>query len=69
MTFLRAVWVGDIVAIHTEMLAEGTTSMTIAVEAWVTRMPAGDRMRVTEAEFVFVAVDAHGVKRPLPERT
>jgi acyl-CoA thioesterase YciA len=69
MTFLRAVCVGDIVAIHTEMLAEGTTSMTIAVEAWVTRMPEGDRMRVTQAEFVFVAVDSHGVKRPLPERT
>jgi acyl-CoA thioesterase YciA len=69
MTFLRAVWVVDIVAIHTEMLAEGTTSMTIAVEAWVTRMPAGERMRVTKAEFVFVAVDAQGLKRPLPERT
>jgi acyl-CoA thioesterase YciA len=69
LTFLRAVWVGDIVAIHTEMLTEGTTSMTIAVEAWVTRMPAGERMRVTQAEFVFVAVDAQGLKRPLPERT
>ena len=47
MSFLRPVRVGDIVSIHSEMLAEGTTSMTIAVEAWVTRLPAGGRMRVT----------------------
>ena len=68
MTFLRPVRVGDVVSIHTEMRREGTTSMAIGVEAWVSRMPMGERMRVAEAEFVFVAVDASGVKRPLPER-
>ncbi len=58
--------VGDVVSIHAEMLREGTTSMTIGVEVWVTRQPSGDHIKVTEAKFVFVAVDTSGVKRPLP---
>ena len=66
MTFHKPVLVGDVVSIHAEMLHEGKTSMTIGIEAWVTRQPSGDRMKVTEAKFVFVAVDTSGVKRPLP---
>jgi acyl-CoA thioesterase YciA len=66
MAFHRPVHVGDVVSIHTEMLREGTTSMTIDVEVWVTRLPSGRRLKVTEAKFVFVAVDEQGRKRPLP---
>jgi acyl-CoA thioesterase YciA len=66
MAFLRPVQVGDLVTIYTELLAEGATSMTIGVEAWVTRMPGGERLKVTHAKFVFVAVDANGGKRTLP---
>jgi acyl-CoA thioesterase YciA len=66
MTFHRPVHVGDVVSIHAEMIREGTTSMTIDVEVWVRRQPSGDHHRVTEAKFVFVAVDADGVKRMLP---
>jgi acyl-CoA thioesterase YciA len=68
MTFHKPVLVGDVVSIHAEMLHEGTTSMTIGVEVWVTRQPSGDHIKVTEAKFVFVAVDTSGVKRPLPAR-
>jgi len=66
MAFHQPVAVGDVVSIHSEMLREGTTSMTIGVEVWVTRQPSGERRKVTEAKFVFVAVDAAGAKRPLP---
>jgi acyl-CoA thioesterase YciA len=66
MTFHQPVNVGDVVSIHTEMLREGRTSMTIGVEAWITRQPSGDRRQVTGARFVFVAVDEAGMKRPLP---
>lgn len=66
MTFHRPVHVGDVVSIHAEMAREGTTSMTIDVEVWVRRQPSGDHRKVTEAKFVFVAVDATGVKRVLP---
>jgi acyl-CoA thioesterase YciA len=66
MTFHKPVHVGDVVSIHAEMAREGTTSMTIETEVWVTRQPEGRRAKVTEARFVFVAVDAEGRKRPLP---
>lgn len=66
MTFHRPVHVGDVVSIHAEMLREGTTSMTISVEAWVRRQPSGLHFKVTEAKFVFVAVDEAGKKRAIP---
>jgi acyl-CoA thioesterase YciA len=66
MTFHRPVRVGDVLSIHTEMLREGRTSMTINCEAWITRQPSGERAKVTEARFVFVAVDEQGRKRALP---
>lgn len=67
MTFHKPVNVGDVVSIHAEALREGTTSMTIAVEVWVRRQPSGDHLKVTEAQFVFVAVDDAGRKRALPK--
>ena len=67
MTFHRPVHVGDVVSMHAELLREGRTSMTIEIEAWVLRQPDGHRLKVTEAVFVFVAIDEAGNKRPLPE--
>ena len=66
MTFHKPVHVGDVVSIHTELLHEGRTSMQIAVEVWIKRFPGGEHLKVTEAKFVFVAVDEFGRKRPLP---
>lgn len=66
MTFHHPVRVGDVLSIHAAMLREGTTSMRIQIEAWILRQPEGTRIKVTEAVFVFVAVDEHGSKRPLP---
>jgi len=66
MTFHRAVKVGDVVAIHSDMLREGRSSMRIGVEVWVTRQPEGAHLKVTEATFTFVAIDENGQSRPLP---
>jgi acyl-CoA thioesterase YciA len=66
MEFHKPVRVGDVLAIHSVMEREGRTSMKIAVEAWITRMPAGDHMRVTKAIFTFVAIDETGKPRALP---
>ena len=66
MTFHKPVLVGDLVSIHADILKEGRTSLHISVEVWVTRQPSGDRIKVTEARFIFVAVDSDGKKRPLP---
>jgi len=66
MTFHKPVLVGDLVSIHADILKEGRTSLHIGVEVWVTRQPSGERKKVTEARFIFVAVDPDGKKRPLP---
>ncbi|MEL6646104.1 MAG: acyl-CoA thioester hydrolase YciA [Pseudomonadota bacterium] len=66
MTFHKPVHVGDIVSTYCDMLREGTTSMRINCEVWITRQPSGERVKVTEAVFTFVAVDETGQKRALP---
>ena len=65
LTFLQPVKVGDVVCCYTELLRSGRTSLTFGVEAWVLRERRGDRMKVTAAEFVMVAVDEVGRPRPL----
>ena len=66
MEFHKPVRIGDVLAIHSVLDREGRTSMRVAVEAWITRMPAGDHMRVTKAVFTFVAIDDAGKPRALP---
>ena len=66
MEFHKPVKIGDVLAIHSVLEHEGSTSMKVAVEAWITRMPAGDHMRVTKAVFTFVAIDEAGKPRVLP---
>lgn len=68
MTFHRKVCVGDLVSLYARLVRRGTTSMQIEVEVevWVTRQPENRVVKVTEARFVFVAVDEAGAKRPLP---
>ncbi len=66
LNFLQPVKVGDVVCVYTEITKTGRTSMTVAVEAYVLRRNQGERVRVTAAEFVLVAVDDHGKPRMLP---
>src|ERR1700761_8445274 len=66
LSFLQPVKVGDVVCVYTEIVKTGRTSVTVGVEAYVLRRNQGERVRVTNAEFVLVAVDEHGVPRPLP---
>ena len=66
MTFYKPVLVGDVVSIHADLVREGKTSMQVQTEVWVTRQPTGERSKMTEARFVFVAVDETGAKRTLP---
>ena len=66
MSFLKPVHVGDLVSLHAELIHEGRSSMRIAIEAWVTRMPSPRQVKVTEGVFTFVAIDEQGRSRPLP---
>jgi acyl-CoA thioesterase YciA len=66
LSFIRPVKVGDVVCVYTEITRVGRSSMTVGVETWVLRRGQGERVRVTAAEFVLVAVDEHGTPRPVP---
>lgn len=66
LSFLRPVKVGDVVCVYTEIKKTGRTSMTVGVETYVLRRNQGERVQVTAAEFVLVAVDDEGTPRPLP---
>ena len=66
MTFLRPVKVGDVVYCYTDLARTGRTSLTLRVEAWVLRQRRGDRIKVTAADFTYVALDEDGRPRSVP---
>src|SRR6185295_10469691 len=65
--FYAPVFVGDIVSFFTETVRIGRTSITVKVVVEAERWGAGhgERVIVTEAEAVLVAVDEHGHPRPI----
>jgi acyl-CoA thioesterase YciA len=65
LSFLHPVKVGDVVCCYTQVIGTGRTSLTLDVEAWVVRDRRANRLKVTEAKFVMVAVDSEGRPRPL----
>jgi len=65
MSFMQPVKVGDAVCCYTEVRRIGRTSLTLDIETWVLRHRRGERIKVTEAEFTFVAVDEEGRPRPV----
>jgi acyl-CoA thioesterase YciA len=61
--FHEPVYLGDIVSFYTETLRIGRTSIAVKVMVEVERWSAtgqGERVKVTEAEVVLVAVDERG---------
>ena len=69
MKFHRPVFVGDEVSVYATLVAVGTTSMTIEVEAWRRARHSPDSSKVTQARFVFVAIDELRQPRPVPGMT
>ncbi|MGB8602707.1 MAG: acyl-CoA thioesterase [Rhizomicrobium sp.] len=66
MTFHRPVKVGDVLCVYTEIENVGRTSMRIHIEAWAKRFLTQTREQVTDATFIFVAIDDDGRPRPVP---
>lgn len=69
MQFLRPVKVGDEVTLYASLRKVGTTSMRIHVDVWARPRHSENGEKVTEADFVFVALDEHGAPRPVFEPT
>lgn len=67
MTFIRPVHVGDVLCVYTDIDRIGRTSLRIHIEAWARRFKENVREKVTEAAFIFVAIDDDGNPRPVPK--
>jgi acyl-CoA thioesterase YciA len=66
MHFIRPVHIGDVLCVYTSIKREGRTSVVVSVEAWALRNRLGERVKVTDGLFTFVAIDEDGRPRPLP---
>ena len=64
MSFLKPIYVGDVLCVYSSVKKLGRTSISIALEAWVLRDRLGDRVKVTDGIFTFVALDKEGKPKP-----
>ena len=64
MSFLKPIYVGDVLCVYSSIKKLGRTSISIALEAWVLRDRLGDRVKVTDGTFTFVALDDEGNPNP-----
>ena len=60
--FHAPVFVGDLVSFYSDTVKVGTTSITTRVMVEAMRYDGHQRVRVTEAEVIYVAVDRSGTK-------
>jgi|SRR5690606_10469043 acyl-CoA thioesterase YciA len=66
MVFLRPVPVGSTVSCYATAEEVGRTSIRITIEVWIKICKSGEFSKVTEGEFVYVAIGEDGRTRPLP---
>ena len=66
MSFAAPMKIGDTLSIYTEVKRVGRTSMTLKVEAWAQRYLSHVIEKVTDAEFIMVALDGEGKPTPVP---
>ncbi len=65
MVFHQPVKVGDILCCYVHKEKTGRSSMTCRIQAWIVREAGGERVKVTEGIFTYVAIGADGRPRPL----
>jgi len=67
--FKQPVSIADLLSFYARIERIGRTSVTVSVEVFAERNPANLRVvKVTEATLTYVAIDAQGEPRPLPQR-
>lgn len=63
MVFLTPVHVGAVVTCYTDIIEVGRSSIRIQVEVWIDNKFDNSAVKVTEGQFVFVAIDENGRTR------
>lgn len=66
MVFLTPVHIGAVVTCYANILEVGRSSIKINVEVWTKHQTTYEPTKVTEGDFVFVAVDDAGKTRAVP---
>lgn len=66
MTFHLPVFVGDEVSCYGRVIKVGRTSITVHIESWARRHRGGERVKVTEGTFTYVAIGEDRKPRPVP---
>lgn len=69
LTFLKPLYIYDIVSFYTKVTAVGRTSLTIETEVYAERQNAAggeEVVKISDAIFVFVAVSEPGKPREIP---
>ena len=66
MSFLVPVSIGSQLSFYTEVLSIGHSSIQIRIEVWCEKLITDEWRKVTEAVFVFVAIDSNRCTRSLP---
>ncbi|WP_233709875.1 MULTISPECIES: acyl-CoA thioesterase [Pseudomaricurvus] len=67
MAFLRPVPVGSTISCYAEILEIGRSSIRIMVDVWLYAAETGERYKVTEGTFVYVAIDDNGRTRSIQQ--
>lgn len=68
MSFLTPITIGSQLSFYTELLTVGRSSIQTRVEVWSEELLGNDWRKVTEATFVFVAIDSLGRTRIVPDK-
>lgn len=67
LTFLKSLFVYDIVSFYPKVVSVGKTSITVEIEVYAQRNPAGEEIvKISDATLVYVAVVKPGEKRLVP---
>src|SRR5262245_39872379 len=67
MNFRKAVYVGDLVSVYGTLVRIGRTSITVHLEAWVTRRKETQAILVTDGNFTYVSIDDNGRPQPIKQ--
>ena len=68
--FKQPISVGDIVSFYAEIVKVGRTSITVDIQVFAERRPANPVVvKVTGAQFTYVAINDDGSKREVPAAT
>jgi acyl-CoA thioesterase YciA len=66
MVFAKPMKVGDTLSIYADIVRVGRTSMTLKLEAWAQRYLSDVIEKVTEGDFIMVALNSAGKPAPIP---